>query len=715
MSDRPIRVLVVDDDLATRLLACEALAADGFEAVEAEDGQDGLDQYHRCAPDAVLLDVNMPRLDGYEVCRRIRQLPGGVATSIMVMTATDDVDAVQRAFAAGATDFLTKPLNLPLLAHRVRYMLRAAATATAARETAARLARAQRLARLVHWQVADGMFAWTGDPLDVFWPDAPADRAPHTDLLSLVHPEDRDRVAAMMAVIEPHQLDYRIQLPDGTVRSVHQDADVDVTDRGNVLIGATQDITEIKHAEEQISQLAFYDDLTGIPNRQFVDRHLRTADPSCPRFAILIDLGLSHLDRLPRPAHDALIRAATARVIERVRGGDLQIRLDQVPLSPDGFGGQTLVAWMGNDQLVVISTGGASPTTLARTLSDAMLATFPIGGRELTLRPRFGVAAAPDPVAELQHLVELAATAALEAERTAPRDVVVFSEQVRDQRMRRADLARHFVMSLDLAVREAGSGQPGELSVDYAPRREPGTRRLVGVRARPRWRPAARDPLAFASILEADPVLRDRLAMWTLGEACRDGARWLAAGAAVRVAVELPSGQLSSPSFVSMLRKLLSETGFEPTLLELELVDVPSGERDVERIATVLRTIHAEGVHVTLARVDDTCSIRELRRLPVETLRVERATLDRLGPTFLATVVAIAQALDLQVTATEIDSPAALAALEPHALDDLAGALLGASVPAAEVLGLVDPPPVSGEIRTARRVGATSSVLPVVG
>src|ERR1043165_208938 len=126
MSDQPIRILVVDDDFATRLLASEALLAAGFAPIEAEDGREALDRFDRTSPDAILLDINMPGIDGYEVCRRIRMRPGGAATSILVMTATEDVDAVQRAFAAGATDFLTKPLNLPLLSHRVRYMLRAA-------------------------------------------------------------------------------------------------------------------------------------------------------------------------------------------------------------------------------------------------------------------------------------------------------------------------------------------------------------------------------------------------------------------------------------------------------------------------------------------------------------------------------------------------------------------------------------------------------------
>lgn len=701
MPDHPIRVLVVDDDLATRLLACEALVAEGFAAIEAEDGRDAMKQYQRFAPEAVLLDVNMPHLDGYEVCRRIRKLPGGIATSIMVMTASDDVEAVQLAFAAGATDFLTKPLNLPLLAHRVRYMLRAGASALAAHESAARLARAQRLARLVHWQVGpDGVFAWAGDPLAALWPEAPDDHGMQADLLSLVHPDHRERVTAVMANGGRHQIDYQVLLPDGSVRCVHQDADVELTDRGIVLIGAVQDVTEIKRAEQQISQLAFYDDLTGIPNRQFVDRFLRAADPAPPRFAVVVDLGLAHLDRLPHAAHSTLVRAATARVIENVRGDDLSVRLDQAPQSPDTFSGTTLVAWMGNDQLAVISSSPTSATTVARTLSSALSQSFRVGGNELVLRARFGVAQWPGPVDELARLVELAGTALLEAERTAPRDVVVYSEQVRDLQLHRADLARQIATTLEIATREPHP----ELTVEYVPRRDPGTRRLIGMQARPRWWLSSQDPRAFASILDADPMLRHRLAMWTMREACRNAARWAAADTPIRVAVQFCAAQIAGPVFVPTVRELFADEGLDPSLLEIELVTLPANDRELDNTAAALGALQDDGVHIALACVDDALSVRCLRRLPLHTLRIERATLDRLGARFLETVVVMAQALALRISATEIDSPAALAALEPHVFDDLAGAAIGPAVPASAVLAQ------SAEPRSTRRIAATGSI-----
>ena len=121
-------VLVVDDDAALQMLARAALEQDGFAVEEATDGAAGIEAFARCRPDIVLLDVNMPKADGFTVCARIRQLAEGANTPVMMMTAAEDVDSIHTAYEAGATDFITKPLNWVLLSYRLRYALRAART-----------------------------------------------------------------------------------------------------------------------------------------------------------------------------------------------------------------------------------------------------------------------------------------------------------------------------------------------------------------------------------------------------------------------------------------------------------------------------------------------------------------------------------------------------------------------------------------------------------
>jgi diguanylate cyclase (GGDEF)-like protein len=121
--------LVVDDDAMMRLLVRESLAGIDIEVLEAADGASGIATFERVRPDIVLVDVMMPGLDGYAVCERLRSAPTGARTPILMITGLDDHDSITRAYDAGATDFVTKPIPWPILAHRVRYMLRSSEAA----------------------------------------------------------------------------------------------------------------------------------------------------------------------------------------------------------------------------------------------------------------------------------------------------------------------------------------------------------------------------------------------------------------------------------------------------------------------------------------------------------------------------------------------------------------------------------------------------------
>ncbi len=120
-------ILIVDDDQYARLLMRGVLEKEGFIVVEAEDGDAAVKKFSECdpKPNAVLLDVMMPELDGYEACKAIREQEEGEFVPILMMTGLDDVDSIHRAFEVGATDFISKPINWVMLGYRVRYMLRA--------------------------------------------------------------------------------------------------------------------------------------------------------------------------------------------------------------------------------------------------------------------------------------------------------------------------------------------------------------------------------------------------------------------------------------------------------------------------------------------------------------------------------------------------------------------------------------------------------------
>lgn len=128
-------ILVIDDDEVHRMMAREAFEPHGFAVEEAADGEQGLIAVERVQPDLVLLDLMMPGLDGFGLCAELRRNPQFMRLPILVATALDDIDSINRALDVGATDFVTKPINWRLLAHHVKYMLRASQTESELRKT----------------------------------------------------------------------------------------------------------------------------------------------------------------------------------------------------------------------------------------------------------------------------------------------------------------------------------------------------------------------------------------------------------------------------------------------------------------------------------------------------------------------------------------------------------------------------------------------------
>src|ERR1700680_4398766 len=136
-------ILIVDDDPIVRSLMRATLEVDGYEVVEAGDGEEACDLYKTRQPRLPVADVVMPRMDGFALCRELRRRPETAYLPILMATGLDDVPSITKAYEAGATDFISKPINWVILGHRVRYMLRASHAFHELRQNQARLVPAQ--------------------------------------------------------------------------------------------------------------------------------------------------------------------------------------------------------------------------------------------------------------------------------------------------------------------------------------------------------------------------------------------------------------------------------------------------------------------------------------------------------------------------------------------------------------------------------------------
>lgn len=118
------RILVVDDNRTNSLLLERVLAGEGHIVSTACDGQEALESIATSAPDLIFLDLDMPRIDGYEVCRRVKNEPATRLVPIVIVTAQNAFDAKLRAWDLGADDFITKPFQTLEVVARCRSLLR---------------------------------------------------------------------------------------------------------------------------------------------------------------------------------------------------------------------------------------------------------------------------------------------------------------------------------------------------------------------------------------------------------------------------------------------------------------------------------------------------------------------------------------------------------------------------------------------------------------
>jgi DNA-binding response OmpR family regulator len=120
VTDRPGRVLVVDDSDVIRQLICVNLELEGFEVVTAIDGQDALDKIHEAAPDVMTIDVKMPRLDGFDTVARLRADPRTSGLKVAMVTACAQESDIVRGREVGVDAYVTKPFDPATLVRTVR-------------------------------------------------------------------------------------------------------------------------------------------------------------------------------------------------------------------------------------------------------------------------------------------------------------------------------------------------------------------------------------------------------------------------------------------------------------------------------------------------------------------------------------------------------------------------------------------------------------------
>ena len=690
--------LVIDDDSTIRLFARETLEVAGIRVAEAEDGEQGLAEFARLKPDIVLLDVMMPVRNGFDVCRALRSTPAGLHVPILMMTGLDDSESVEAAYDAGATDFVTKPITWPILAHRVRYMLRASQTLEALARSESRLADAQRLAQLGHWDwdLQRSELYRSGEVLRILGAAAQTLPATYDAFVALVHAEDRDTIAqAVQRAVEagePYSLECRIVRPDGTERVVHEQAVVTCTDAGRPqrIQGTTQDITERKHAEERIRQLALYDPLTNLPNRQFFKESLGHSLGLAERLEQKVAVLILDLDRFKRinetfghNVGDQLLKAVGARLTQSLRAADYVSRGDAFQVAGSA-------ARLGGDEFTIQVTGLTQvedATKVARRILSTISRPFHLDGQEIFITASIGISVYPMDGGDVDALLKNADSAMYHAKSQGKDNYQFFSPSMNASALHKLTLENQLRRAIDR----------DELLLHYQPKVYAASRRIAGVEALIRWR---HPELGLISPAEFIPLAEETglivpIGEWVLDEACRQAAQWRAAGFHdMSVAVNMASPNFAQKDFINKVASAAERANLDARAVEIEVTESVL-MRDVESTRVTLRALKDCGFRLS---VDDFgtgySSLAYLKRFPLDTLKIDRSFVrDVIANTedaaITEAIIALGNSLGLSVVAEGVETEAQAAFLRSRGCGLMQGYLYSCPVTAEEISAML--------------------------
>jgi diguanylate cyclase (GGDEF)-like protein/PAS domain S-box-containing protein len=411
---QPSVILVADDDPVIPLMVNKVLSTRGMTVLAVADGLAAIEAFRQAPPDLALLDVHMPGADGYETCARMRELGGEDTCPIIIMTASDDAASVQRAFAAGASDFLTKPISWTLLPHRIRFVLRAADAARRLRESLrrseilfARSAEGILIVDMASRRCVDAnpalcmMLGYSRDEMRTLeWHDL---QPPE------LYPANLEQFARC-ASIESGRLEGALmRRKDGVL--FHADIThnlIDIDGR-RCLAGFLVDVTEKRLADEALMRRASHDALTGLPNRALLLERLAQALKQAQRRMARVGLLFIDLDYF-KEVNDAHGHAVgdllLKQVAERLQG---ELR------------GEDTVARLGGDEFVVLMPlldNEPQPCTqLAARIVGVLGMAFEVSGHTLHIGASIGIALYPDDAGSAAGLLDSADEAMYDAKR----------------------------------------------------------------------------------------------------------------------------------------------------------------------------------------------------------------------------------------------------------------------------------------------------------
>ena len=428
------------------------------------------------------------------------------------------------------------------------------------------------------------------------------------------------------------------------------------------VVAVARDVTSNKQAELELHRLAYYDSLTGLPNRMLFNDRLRQALADAKRRGTTVAMMLMDLDRfkvindtLGHEAGDQLLREVAGRLKQGMREGDT-------------------VARLGGDEFALVFADIPDVKNVAHLAENALLrlnAPIEINGREIFATGSLGIALYPSDTEDMYALMKYADSAMYHAKEGGRSNYQFYS-----QKMTASAQAR---LRLETDLRRAL--ERGEFYLNYQPQVGVSSGRITGVEALIRWRDAQG---AFISPAEFIPLAEETglivpIGQWVLETAVQQLKVWHNAGYTdLTMSVNVATRQFRDPRFLSIVAQTIAATGIPAQTLELEITEGVLLENS-EETRDIMHQLRAMGLHLA---IDDFgtgySSLSYLKRFPIDRVKIDQSfvrdiSIDGDDLAIVRAIIALARALKLNVVAEGVETREQLALLRAEGCDDYQG------------------------------------------
>ena len=705
-SHQPGGILVVEDTPESLKLLTDLLTSAGHTVRQAQDGELALTTVHARLPELILLDINMPGIDGYEVCKRLKRDPVTRDVPVIFMSAMQDVDNRILGFRLGAADYIAKPYQPEEVLLRVRTHLELRRlrlnleAEVAARTHALQDEIALRRTAEADLRLADEALQASFDGIMITDTDGVIVRVnpAFTRITGYGAAEALGQTPRILNSGRQDQAFYRNMWQAlqetghwmGEILNRHKDGNTTPMmetisafrrSSGEVThyIATLVDISESQDAKTLIDFLAYRDALTGLPNRLVARRHFDSALDNfnatagehigvlcldLDRFKVINDsLGHSLGDQILKLLADRLSGAVHEPQMLSRQGGDEFLLV--VP------------------QVIELAELSALAGRIVHTIAETLVA----DDRKWVITASMGVAIYPHDGHSLDELMRCAENALYQAKTRGGNQYCFFTREMDAEACAR--------MEMEQLLHDAAAN--GELQVVYQPKVACASQQIVGAEALIRWHSpqlGTVPPLRFIPLAEESGLI-NQIGEWVLHQVCAQQQRWLAAGLGpLKIAVNLSTHQFRRHDIGMLVQRILQQYGLPPQLLDLEITESILME-DTGKASAVLQALQQIGVTVSL---DDFgtgySSLSYLKHFPIDTLKIDKSFVDGVhvdasDAAIARTIIALARNLGMQVVAEGVETRAQFEFLCEHGCDLIQGYYFSKPVSAAEFERLV--------------------------